>query len=446
MRWIDWFGGLKLKAIADFLDFGDGVFRSRIKAGTLTADRDLTTPDKAGTIALTSDIPPESAIGAKLRTATDAAAGRAAIYAASDLYPGATFAEPLPATGALNQLVQRSDGSVWIWRSSYGYEGAPRTGWFLRDIADGRIPTVAMIAARNSLAYNANALFPTFLDPAGIRRAINCAQLEVSSDARWGDYSLKISGDTEIAFWDELIAVSAGVVLGFTIAHKQLLENASRTWRLCVACYDGDKSLISLADWNLVAGTATTLAVDYNGGTTMIINTPVTQWPVTNTNATVFDYRLIGSGVKMPSPSNFLTQGHYYPYSKLNAEISSVTNNGDGTSTISLATPIVANANNPYPWAAGREVGATSLAGPGLLYPVITGAYNGANWGVFRPNYSGSTTSSGLFATGGVSNASIAKGQGMTAYIRFGMLGNLGSGAFGGGSLFQIDLNKVDFY
>lgn len=38
--------------IGDFLDFVSGSFRSRIQAGTLTADRALTAPDKTGTISV----------------------------------------------------------------------------------------------------------------------------------------------------------------------------------------------------------------------------------------------------------------------------------------------------------------------------------------------------------------------------------------------------------
>lgn len=65
--------------LARWIDLKSGSFRSRIQAGTLTADRDLEAPDKAGTIALTSDIPTPGTTGALSYAAANAAAGRAAI-------------------------------------------------------------------------------------------------------------------------------------------------------------------------------------------------------------------------------------------------------------------------------------------------------------------------------------------------------------------------------
>jgi hypothetical protein len=55
MRWLSFVGKLKLISVADFLDFGSGAFRSRIQAGTLTADRTLTAPDRTGTIAISEE-------------------------------------------------------------------------------------------------------------------------------------------------------------------------------------------------------------------------------------------------------------------------------------------------------------------------------------------------------------------------------------------------------
>jgi hypothetical protein len=51
MRWLSFPGKLKLISVADFLDFGSGAFRSRIQAGTLTADQTLTL-NKSGNVAV----------------------------------------------------------------------------------------------------------------------------------------------------------------------------------------------------------------------------------------------------------------------------------------------------------------------------------------------------------------------------------------------------------
>jgi hypothetical protein len=374
----------------------------------------------------------------------DEAAVRSAIFAASSLYPGASYAEPLPGSGTANQLIQRADGSVWIWRSSYTYEQPARTGWFLKDIAGGSVPLLQQIAARNSLAYNAPALFPTFLDAGSIRRMVNCPSAEVYPDARWGNYSVKLSTATEIALWDELVALSAGITYGFTIAHKQLLAAPNRTWRLCIACYDGDRALIVGPDWFVRPGTTSTLAAAYSGGTSLLINTPATQWLSGFFEyACVYSYKLSSNDLTMPGPSTFAAQGYYYPYSKLNRQIAAVTNNGNGTTTITLNAEISANAANPYPWPIGTEVSNNWSGASGMAYPVIAGAYAGNAWGVYSPSYTGGPTTSGLFAVGGVTNASVEKAFGATAFIRFGMIGNIGSGAFGAGSLFQIDLNRA---
>jgi hypothetical protein len=151
MRWISFLEKLELLSVADFLDFGSGAFRSRIQAGTLTADRELTAPDATGTIALqtarsnsiqaqtaagllqlaagadsVASIAPVGATGLASIAATNQAAGRAAIGSDHLSQSGRTQGG-LSAIVSLDQPIQRFSGASKKYTIAYWSSGAAPT-------------------------------------------------------------------------------------------------------------------------------------------------------------------------------------------------------------------------------------------------------------------------------------------------------------------------------
>jgi hypothetical protein len=90
--------------IGDFLDFVSGSFRSRIQAGTLTADRTLTAPDKTGTIAV------DTARSTSIQNLT--AAGLVQLAAGADSVASISTPAEIRSAAGLSRLVGNNGGII----------------------------------------------------------------------------------------------------------------------------------------------------------------------------------------------------------------------------------------------------------------------------------------------------------------------------------------------
>jgi hypothetical protein len=166
MRWLTLaLSGFKLISTADFLDFGSGSFRSRLKPGTLTANNDLTLPTGPGAIALTdvkteaiaaaqtaasgavglvrstaaatADLVPVGTTGLDSIAAADAAAGRTAIGLGQITYSGANITG---ITSPVSEVVLKSTGGAYgsgeIAAVSGPYKGQGVLGLLVRSALD----------------------------------------------------------------------------------------------------------------------------------------------------------------------------------------------------------------------------------------------------------------------------------------------------------------------
>jgi hypothetical protein len=96
--------------IGDFLDFVSGSFRSRIQAGTLTADRTLTAPDADGTIAL------QTARSNSIQAQT--AAGLLQLAAGADSVASIATPEQIRSAAGLGTISTQNENAVNITEGS----------------------------------------------------------------------------------------------------------------------------------------------------------------------------------------------------------------------------------------------------------------------------------------------------------------------------------------
>jgi hypothetical protein len=426
----------------DFIDFGNGGFRSRLKPGTLTADNDLTLPTGPGAIALTNakteaiaaqtsiglikslgpstaTILPTGAIGEQLFATGDAAAARGAIDAETWRYTGSTLVATLTGSGLEQRL---SDRSVWL--NGKIVQGAYLTARELNDRQTGYI--------RNG-ACN----FPVTPDAGGVLRAENWpGVIAYPIQAVSGNYSLLCNTPYTYLATEcvEYSYVPAGVTLKFVATVRAKNFVAGNQHFPFVAQYDADK-LPNDAYYNSIAlSTASTLSASLAvGATTVRINKgAATQWGNGNyKHLLVFPYKN-SFGKIYPKPSD---PDNAYCYSRNNAFL------GVTASVVTTATEYILTLPAPwaYPnpaagsggvWPVGTEV-AESQGGDGnTLYP----------YGVFLdylPNQDQifNTANICLKQTGTPGALLLAPG---TQFVRIGLACNYGPA--GNETLYQMDL------
>jgi hypothetical protein len=387
MRWLTLaLSGFKLISIADFLDFGSGSFRSRLKPGTLTANNDLTLPTGPGAIALTNakteaiaaaqtaasgavglvrstsataaDLVPVGAMGEQLLAAVDAAAARGAIESETWRYPGSTLVATLTGNGLEQRLSDRS-----VWSNGKIVQGPYLSPRELNDRQTGYI--------RNG-ACN----FPATLDAAGVLRAENWpGVIAYPAQTPSGNYSLLCNTPysylpTECA---EYSYVPAGATLKFIAAVRAKTFVAGNQHFPLISQYDADKLPNDVFYNSIALSTASTLSAPLSvGATTVKINKgTATQWGNgALRHLLVFPYQN-SFGKIYPKPSD---ADNAYCYSRNNAYLG-VTASVTTTSTEYILTlPSPWDKPNPASgsggvWPIGTEVAESQGGDNNALYP-----------------------------------------------------------------------------
>lgn len=288
-------------------------------------------------------LPAESAIGAQLRTAADAAAGRTAIEAETWRYPGSILVTTLTGTG----LEQRQgDRSVWL---------------------NGKIVQSSALSARQlndrqtGYIRNGACNFPAVADAAGILRAENWpGVIAYPQKTPTGEYMLLAQGaynyiNNECAEY-AYIPAGVGVEVVAVVGAKTLV--AGNQFFPLIAQYDADKLPVDVYYSAISLSTASTLSAPLSPGDTVarINKGAASQWGNGFYRCLlVFPYKNSFGGV-YPKPSD---PDNAYCYSRYNAFL------GVTATVTTTATEYVITL--PQPWAH-----ANPAAGSGGVWPIGT--------------------------------------------------------------------------
>lgn len=343
MRWLTLaLSGLKLISTADFLDFGSGGFRSRLKPGTLTADNDLTLPIGPGTIALTNAKTEAIAAQAGTGLIKSTGANTAAIVATSatidNLLGAADQAAVRGVIGAVSALYVQSRGQNLVTNGS----------GLLGDNTNFSV-----------LTFDASELFA---GGGSFRCPANAYYSCLSDEPIPVDPTLTY----QLSFYAKNGNASGGVSLGSA--------NYSG-----IAAVDIDGFPITPDQWMPKPGTETTLAAPLNPGNTTITLTSAANW---QNGGSIYD-----RGLRWWPYVN--SKGYSYPphtYSR-NSTRDSWAAGGISGNVITLSTPWTGPA-----LPAGTPIENSSLNEGSYKYFGMVGSTIPATWTNFSGEISGIDT------------------------------------------------------
>jgi hypothetical protein len=383
-------------------------------------------------------VPAESAIGGALRTAVDAAAVRGSIGVTAGAleYPGSVLVPSFPTSGALGQLIEKPDGSVWAWENVSSYTGAtlesPR--WVLKS---SQVSYAANLAPSKALIFNSNATKKAILDSKGDFRAEGFSQFWAwPYDAYFGAFSFRdkrqASSSTgyyetaNSAFADTVMPAVPGEIYGVTVAVKQRVIDSSKIWYFAVDCLDIDFKKVLYAFGNYKTGSATSLSRPLSVGDTVAYMKPASvPW---NEGTEPYYYRYLalypyknslGSVYPAPPSQSGAVYSRniqvYTTYSVVPVAQQQVS----GEIAVQLQYPWgIQNPDNGGIWPA-NTICANNLDGGSYVYPAV-GGYGNGGWTIYIPD----VATSGMF--GLVNKPGVEPLRVGTAFVGAGMLCNYG--------------------